>query len=61
MSCCKSFRLSVVFSAIAKQTSDRKDLLKDISELSSVIVALGGKEALAQTARAITEVGRQWS
>jgi hypothetical protein len=39
---------------------DRKHLLKDISELSSVIIAVGGSEALAQTARAITEVGRQW-
>jgi vesicle coat complex subunit len=40
---------------------DRENLLKDISELSSVVIALGGREALAQTARAITDVGRQWS
>ncbi len=39
---------------------ERKNLLGDISELSSVIIALGGKEALVQTAHAITEVGRQW-
>ena len=40
---------------------DRKELLGDISELSSVIIELGGSEALAQTACAIQEVGRQWS
>jgi hypothetical protein len=40
---------------------DRKDLLGDISALGSIIIALGGSEALAQTARAIQEVGRQWS
>jgi hypothetical protein len=39
---------------------ERKNLLTDISELSSVITALGGSEALAQTARAIQDVGRQW-
>jgi hypothetical protein len=39
---------------------DRKGLLEDISKLSSVIIALGGDEALVQTARAIQEVGRQW-
>ena len=39
---------------------DRKKLLGDISELSSVLIALGGSEALAQIARAIQEVGRQW-
>jgi hypothetical protein len=40
---------------------ERKNLLEDITELSSVIIALGGSEALTQTARAIQEVGRQWS
>jgi hypothetical protein len=39
----------------------RKDLLKDISALSPIIIALGGKEALAATARAIQEVGQQWN
>jgi hypothetical protein len=39
---------------------DRKNLLTDISELSSVIIALDSSEALAQTARAIQDVGRQW-
>ncbi|WP_446382250.1 NB-ARC domain-containing protein [Coleofasciculus sp. E2-BRE-01] len=39
----------------------RKDLLEDISALSPVIIAFGGKEALAATARAIQEVGRQWT
>jgi hypothetical protein len=39
---------------------DRNKLLENISKLSSVIIALGGSEALAQTARAIVEVGRQW-
>jgi hypothetical protein len=39
---------------------ERQNLLTDISELSSVIIALGGDEALAQTARAIQDVGRQW-
>ncbi len=38
----------------------RRNLLEDISALSPVIIALGGKEALAATARAIQEVGRQW-
>jgi len=38
----------------------RKDLLQDISALSPVIITLGGKEALAATALAIQEVGRQW-
>jgi len=39
----------------------REELLTDISKLSPFIIALGGKEALAATARAIQEVGRQWT
>ena len=39
---------------------ERKNLLVNISKLSSVIIALGGNEALPQTARAIQEVRQQW-
>jgi hypothetical protein len=38
----------------------RQDLLVDIRELSSVILKLGGFEAIAETAHAIQHVGRQW-
>ena len=39
----------------------RKDLLFGISALNPVIITLGGKEALAATARAIQEVRQQWN
>ncbi len=40
---------------------ERKNLLVNISKLSFVIIALGGNDALPQTARAIQEVRQQWS
>jgi len=38
----------------------RKDLLSDLVALVSVILALGGQEALEETDRAIQDVGRWW-
>ncbi|NPA91581.1 MAG: hypothetical protein GXO55_09070, partial [Chloroflexi bacterium] len=44
--------------ALARRT--RKDLLADIRALHPVIHKLGGEEAIAETARAIIDVGRWW-
>ena len=41
-------------------TRSRRDLLSDLGALVSVIAALGGEEAVAETARAIQDVGRWW-
>ena len=41
-------------------TNNRKVVLKNISQLSPIIMALGGKEALAEIALAIQDVGRWW-
>jgi hypothetical protein len=38
----------------------RKDLLADIRALAPVIHKLGGEEAIAETFRAIQDVGRWW-
>jgi hypothetical protein len=38
----------------------RRDLLSDIRTLAPVIAALGGPEAVAETVRAIQDVGRWW-
>ncbi|RME77121.1 MAG: hypothetical protein D6784_04300 [Chloroflexi bacterium] len=38
----------------------REDLLADIRALEPVIAALGGAEAVAETCRAIQDVGRWW-
>ena len=38
----------------------RSDLLSDLCALTPVILALGGPEALEETARAIVDVGRWW-
>ena len=39
----------------------RSDLLADLGVLTPVIVALGGEAAVAETCRAIRDVGRWWS
>lgn len=44
---------------IASRT--RKDLLSDLDALKSIIIALGGDEAVGETARAVQDVGRWWS
>jgi len=44
---------------LARRT--RKDLLSDICALAPVIAKLGGPEAIAETFRAIQDVGRWWS
>jgi len=41
-------------------TRTRQDLLADIHALSPVIARLGGQEAVAETFRAIQDVGRWW-
>ena len=41
-------------------TRSRKDLLADLSSLVPVLAALGGAEAVAETCRAIQDVGRWW-
>jgi hypothetical protein len=38
----------------------RADLLADLRALAPVIAALGGEEAVAETFRAIQDVGRWW-
>ena len=38
----------------------RKELLANLCALAPVIAALGGPEALAETFRAIQDVGRWW-
>lgn len=38
----------------------RSELIEDLSALTPVILALGGEEALLETARAIQDVGRWW-
>ena len=38
----------------------RQDLLSDLTALRPIIVALGGEEAVAETIRAIQDVGRWW-
>ena len=38
----------------------RRDLLSDIRELAPVIIALGHPQTVAEIARAIQDVGRQW-
>ncbi|RMD64661.1 hypothetical protein D6833_04075, partial [Candidatus Parcubacteria bacterium] len=38
----------------------RRDLLSDLRALQEVILALGGEAAVAETARAIMDVGRWW-
>lgn len=43
---------------LSEQT--RKDLLSDLPALAPVILALGGEEALLETASAIQDVGRWW-
>jgi hypothetical protein len=43
---------------LARRT--RPDLLSDLRALSSLIAALGGEEAIAETFRAIQDVGRWW-
>jgi hypothetical protein len=45
----------------AKPTSRaREDVLSDLEALVPVIEALGGREAIEETARAILDVGRWW-
>jgi hypothetical protein len=41
-------------------TRSRPDLLADLAPLAPVIAALGGPEAVAETCRAIDDVGRWW-
>jgi hypothetical protein len=43
---------------LARRT--RPDLLSDLRALSSLIAALGGEEAIAETFRAVQDVGRWW-
>jgi hypothetical protein len=38
----------------------REDLLKNLPAFSPVLIKLGGAEAVAETARAIQDVGRWW-
>lgn len=38
----------------------RKDLLRDLGALVPLITALGGEQALAETARVIQDVARWW-
>jgi hypothetical protein len=38
----------------------RSELLADLAALAPVIAALGGPEAIAETCRAIEDVGRWW-
>ncbi len=40
--------------------STRRDLVSDLRALAPVIAALGGEEAVAETFRAIQDVGRWW-
>jgi hypothetical protein len=41
-------------------TRSRTDLMTDLTALIPVITALGGVEAIAETCRAIKDVGRWW-
>jgi hypothetical protein len=41
-------------------TRSRRELLADLAALAPVITALGGAEAIAETCRAIEDVGRWW-
>jgi hypothetical protein len=41
-------------------TRFRKDLLADLRALVPVLAALGGDQAVAETCRAIQDVGRWW-
>ena len=44
----------------ALATRTRRDLLSDLKALIAVISKLGGAEAVAETARAIQDVGGWW-